>query len=113
MIPFFGFQCGNLTVPEHLIGVWNTTDERYADRPFEIGREEVIFHTGGGNSDTYRIKKIEVETSPQNGGNLYIIHYEILGGKVRKFSFYYNQTGKGEIVYKNQPEMVWTKKSES
>jgi hypothetical protein len=114
MIPFLGFQCGkSLTVPDHLIGVWETTDTSYADKPFEIRREEVIFHTGGDNFDTYPIKKIEVESAPQKPGNLYIIHYKILEGKVYKFSFYYNQTGKGEIIYKNQPEIVWTKKSES
>ena len=110
MIAFIGFQCGkSLTVPDHLIGVWNTTDKRYADRPFEIRREEVIFHTGGGNFDTYRIKKIEVESAPQKEVNLYIIHYKILGGKVSKFSFYYDPTGNGTIRYKNQTEMVWTK----
>jgi hypothetical protein len=114
MIAFLGFQCGkSLTVPDHLIGVWNTTDTRYADRPFEIRREEIIFHTGGGNFNTFRIKKIEVESAPQKGDNLYIIHYTISEGKVYKFSFYYNPTGNGKIIYKNQPEMVWTKKSES
>jgi hypothetical protein len=110
MIAFFGIQCGkSLTVPDHLIGVWKTMDTRYADRPFELRREEIIFHTGGGNSDTYRIKKIEVKSAPQKGGDLYIIHYKILEGKVYKFSFYYDRTGNGTITYKNQPQMVWTK----
>jgi hypothetical protein len=108
MIVFFGFQCGkSLTVPDHLIGVWSTKDSRYADRSFEIRKEEIIFHTGEENFDTYRIKKIEVESAPQKGGDLYIIHYKILEGKVYKFSFYYDPKGQGEIRYKNQPEMVW------
>ena len=111
---FFGIQCGkNITVPDHIIGVWETTDERYADKPFEIRKEEVIFHTGGNNFDTYRIKEIEVGKTPQQEGNLYVIHYKLLEGKVSKFSFYYNPTGKGAIVFKNQPGMVWTKKIES
>jgi hypothetical protein len=114
MISFLGFQCGkSLNVPDHIIGVWETADTRYADRPFEITREEIIFHTGGSSFNTYRIKKVEVGKAPQQGTNLYIIHYKILEGKVYKLSLYYNQTGKGEIVYKNRPEMVWTKKSES
>jgi hypothetical protein len=112
VIPFFGFQCGKkLTVPDYLIGVWGTSNPTYTDRTFEITRNEVIFQTEGGNFNTYPIKKIEVKSGPQKGGDLYIIHYKILEGKVFKFSFYYNQTGKGEIIYKNQPEMVWTKKS--
>jgi hypothetical protein len=112
MIAFFGFQCGKSpTVPDNLIGVWGTSDPMYADRTFEITRNEVIFQIEGSNFNTYPIKKIEVKNDPQKGGNLYIIHCKILEGKVYKFSFYFNQTGKGEITYKNQPEMVWTKKS--
>jgi hypothetical protein len=111
-VSFFGFQCGkSLTVPDDLIGVWGTSDPKYTDRTFEITRNAVIFQIDGGNFNTYPIKKIEVESASQQGGDLYIIHYKILEGKLYKFSFYYNQTGKGEIIYKNQPEMVWTKKS--
>ncbi len=110
MFLFFGFQCGkSQTAPDHLIGVWKTTDTRYADRPFEIRKEEIIFHTGGNNFDTYRIHKIEVESASKKEGNLYVIHYKILEGKVYKFSFYYNPAGNGTIRYKNQPEMVWVK----
>ncbi len=96
-------------VPDNLIGAWGTSDPTYADRPFEIRKEEIIFHTGGGNFDTYRIKKIEVESAPQKGSSLYIIHYKILEGKVYKFSFYYDPAGNGAIRFKNQQEILWTK----
>ena len=97
-------------VPENLIGVWGTSDPAYADRPFEITRYEVIFHTGEQTSDTYPIKSIEMEKTPGEEGTLYIINYTNREGLKYEFSFYYNPAREGEIRYKNQRQMLWTKK---
>jgi hypothetical protein len=110
MIPFFGFQCGGTpTVPENLIGVWGTSDPTYADRTFEITGNEVIFQTGERTFDTYRINKIEVEKVAGKQNLLYIFHYKSKEGLKYKFSFYYDPKGKGEIRYKNQSHILWTK----
>jgi hypothetical protein len=111
---FFGFQCAkSVTVPEYLIGVWGTTDPNYVDRTFKITRGEIIFQTGENSFETYMIKKIEVEKAAGGETLLYLFHYKNIEGLKYKFSFYYNPTGKGEIRYKNQSQIVWTKKSES
>jgi hypothetical protein len=107
------FQCGGKgTVPEDLIGVWETTSPSYADRPFEITAGEVIFGIGEGKFDAYPIAKIKTEKDPAQK-TLYIIYYKNMGGKEYKFSFYYDPANRGKIQFKNQQEMVWTKRTSS
>ena len=97
-------------VPENLIGVWGTSDPTYADRTFEITRSEVIFQTGEKTFNTYSIKSIEMEKVPRGENNLYTINYISKEGLKYRFSFYYNPAGQGEIRYKNQRQIAWTKK---
>jgi|PlaIllAssembly_1097288.scaffolds.fasta_scaffold152387_1 hypothetical protein len=108
------FQCGGKgTVPEDLIGVWETTSPDYEDRFFEITSGEVIFATGENTSDTYPITKIRMEKDPAGQKTLYTISHKNVEGKEYKFSFYYDPANQGTIRFKNQQEMVWTKKTSS
>jgi hypothetical protein len=104
-------QCGRkMTVPEDLIGVWETAAPAYADRFFEIKTDEILFGTGEEKSDTYPITKIKIEKDRGEQGTLYIICYKNIEGQEYKFSFYYDPANQGTIRFKNQQEMVWTKK---
>ena len=107
------FQCGRGTVPEGLIGVWETKSPAYADRFVEIQGKEIIFGTGEGKFDVYPITKIRIEKEKesQKQKTLYLICYKNIEGKVYKFFFYYDPANQGTIRFKNQKEMVWTKKS--
>lgn len=96
-------------VPDNLIGVWGTSDPTYADRTFEITRNEIIFQTGENTFDTYSIKSIEMEKVPGEESSLYTINYKNKEGLKYKFSFYYNPAGQGEIRYRNQRQIAWTK----
>jgi hypothetical protein len=96
-------------VPENLIGVWGTSNPTYADRTFEITKNEVIFQTGEQTFDTYSIKSIEMEKVHRGEDDLYTINYENKEGLKYQFSFYYNPAGQGVIRYKNQMQMAWTK----
>jgi major membrane immunogen (membrane-anchored lipoprotein) len=100
-------------VPENLIGLWGTSDPKYADRTFEITRNEIIFQTGENTFDTYSIKSLEMEKATGKEISLYTINYKNKEGLKYKLSFYYNPAGQGEIRHKNQPKMVWTKKTAS
>jgi len=109
-VVFFGLRCGGKTaVPEGLIGVWKTSATEYADRFFEIKRDQVIFGTGEGKSDIYPITKIEIGKLPETEGTLFTILYKNIEGQKYKFSFYYDPTNQGTIRFKNQKEMVWIK----
>jgi hypothetical protein len=103
-------QCGRkTTVPEDLIGVWRTMAPTYADRFFEIRRDEIIFGTGEEKFDTYSITKIKIEKNREEQGTLYIICYKNIEGQEYKFFFYYDPANQGTIKFKNQKEMVWMK----
>ena len=104
---------GKAAIPEELIGVWETTTPSYADRPFEITAAELIFGTGEEKFDTYPIAKIKIEKDPIEQKTLYIIGYKNMEGQEYKFSFYFDPANRGKIRFKNQKEMVWTKRPPS
>jgi len=110
LLVFFAFQCGKKpTVPDDLIGVWKTSAPQYEDRFFEIKKDQIIFGTGDGNSDTHRINNIEMEKIRGVESRLYTIHYKNLEGQEYKFSFYYDPIKHGVIRFKNQDNIVWTR----
>jgi hypothetical protein len=104
---------GRAAVPEDLIGVWETTAPTYADRFFEIKSNEINFATGEEKFDTYPITKMKIEKDRKEQKTLYIICYKNTAGQEYKFSFYYDPANQGTIRFKNQKEMVWTKKPPS
>ena len=101
---------GRTPVPNDLIGVWETTAPAYADRIFEIKADEIIFGTGEEKFDTYPIKKIKIEKDRREQKALYIIYYRNVERQEYKFSFYYDPANQGTIRFKNEKQMVWTKK---
>ena len=108
----FGVQCQErFTVPEELLGVWVTKDPNYSDRPFEIKKNTVVFEQGLGYLDFDVYPIAGVKKTESEGQTLYIIYYTIASGKKFEFSFYFSTANGGEIRFKNQPEMVWTKKT--
>jgi hypothetical protein len=110
MVLFACQQGRKVVVPEDLIGVWETTSPSYADRPFEITPREVVFGTGENTFDTYPISKIKKEEDPKERKTLYIICYKNIERQEYKFSFYYDPANQGTIRFKNQKQMVWTRK---
>ncbi|MGD8255448.1 MAG: hypothetical protein PVJ11_09385 [Syntrophobacterales bacterium] len=111
LILFFGAQCQKeFTVPEELIGVWVTEDPKYAEHPFEIKKETLIFEQGQGYLDFDVFPIVGLEKTDADGDTLYIIYYVLPAGKKFEFSFYYASAEGGVIRFKNQPEMKWTKK---
>ena len=107
----FGVQCQRMfAVPEELIGVWVTKDPNYLDRPFEIKKNTLIFEQGLGYLDFDVYPILGVKKTESEGQTLYTIYYTIPSGKKFEFSFYYSPANGGEIRFKNQPKMLWTKK---
>jgi hypothetical protein len=47
--------------------------------------------------------------APGGQSLLYTITYKSVEGLKYKFSFYYNPAGQGEIKFKNQDQIMWTK----
>ncbi|MFQ5801538.1 MAG: hypothetical protein ACE5JQ_01415 [Candidatus Methylomirabilales bacterium] len=95
------------TIPDDLLGVWKTSEPKYADRFFEIKKDALIFGTGGDNTDIYSVAS--VEQAHDDVGLLYNIHYLNLEGQQYTFSIYYAPTNDGVIRFKNQKHFTWTR----
>jgi hypothetical protein len=105
----FGCQSGSeKTVPDVLLGVWKTSEPKYADRFFELTKDTIIFGIGGDGADTYPIASVE-ETRDEEG-LLYNIHYQNREGQQYTFSIYYDSNNHGVIRFKNQKHFTWTRK---
>jgi hypothetical protein len=111
-ILFYGCQCGKKgTLPDDLIGVWKTSAPQYADRFFEIKKDEIIFGTGEGSLKSNAIINIETEKVRGEETSLYTIQYKDQEGERYTFSFYYDPVKSGVIRFKNQTQIAWTRES--
>ena len=81
------------------------TSSSYENRFFEISEDLVVFGTGGGNTETYRISSIR--EVPDDDGLLYTLSY-YADGDEHGFFFYYDPADGGVIRFKNQLDMAWT-----
>ncbi|MFQ5988857.1 MAG: hypothetical protein ACE5K9_02965 [Candidatus Methylomirabilales bacterium] len=106
LIAMVGCQSGNgKTVPDDLLGVWKTSEPKYANRFFELKKDAVIFGTGKDNADTYPVDSIEKTRDEE--GLLYHIYYLNVQGQRYTFSIYYDATNHGVIRFKNQKHFTW------
>lgn len=94
------------TIPDELVGVWNTEASRYADRAFQISKAMLVFHTGDGGFTAHPITRVRTQEE-DSGRTLYTVEYEA-DDAVYEFSFFYLPTT-GAIRFRNQQQLVWTK----
>lgn len=108
----FGCQVNkNQSVPVGLIGIWNTDEPRYADRPFEITRDAVIVERGEGCYEFTVYPIVEVKANTSQEGTDYIITYTAQRGLKYEFSFSYYPKEGGVIEFKNQKGFLWRRTS--
>ncbi len=93
-------------LPDALMGVWESTSERYSDRSFELQVDLVTFQQGVDEFTTHPITGLEA--TPEDGGTIYVLRYDI-GETEYDFSFVH-QPDEGLIRFKNQPQIKWYKK---
>lgn len=97
------------TIPEELIGLWETSEPRYEDCTFELKDEMIIFNNYPEYTNINYIT--DIEKSPEKDRVLYHIHYEDQEGQEFKLSLFYDKTADvGVIRFKNQKEIIWTKR---
>jgi hypothetical protein len=94
--------------PDELVGVWMTSDPRYADRFLDLSKVTIIFGTGKDNIDIYFISN--VEKTVQDKAILYTVHFHNQEGLEDKVSFYYDPQNSGTIRFKNQKQITWTRR---
>jgi len=103
--------CGKIkSIPEELLGVWETSDPRYAETYFEFGLNMLSFKDKEGNITDHMITSIKRKKTEGNNWLEYKIKYKNKETKEIEFSFYYDPTDKGSLRLKNQELIVWQRK---
>jgi hypothetical protein len=108
-VAFFGCQSKEpATVPDELLGVWETSAPKYENCFFELTKDTLIFTNRDiDNIDVNSILKIEKIHREKE--ILYTVHYENREGQEYKFPFYYDPLRGGAIRFKNQKQIEWRK----
>ena len=109
---FSATGCGEKkgTIPDELIGEWKTSVPKYEGCHFEVTKLTVAFKPKDEETYSNIITKVKREEDPEEEHILYIIFYKTESGKVYQLSLNYYPEENGVIKFKNQPEIVWTKK---
>jgi hypothetical protein len=103
-----GSHCGSDSLPNELLGVWETTSPKYADCYFELQREVIIFENRNFPESYAKHPLVDFEKTKEKRGTLYAIHYKS-DGLEYKFRFFYEPSDGGLIRLKNQPKIAWRK----
>lgn len=126
IILFVFFGCGNqksIITEDGLEGVWKTKEPRYNDCSLALTKDLIIFSSGEIFEvlDAFLLKSIDVnyilkvrKTSKKGKEDLdlYTIYYESMEKQEFKFSFYFDPSDGGKIIFKNQKQMEWKKEGE-
>ena len=94
---------GEVVVPQHLIGVWETPAPKYADRYMKFTEHTLIYGIGEGEEISHEIEKIDMEQA--GGGTLYTFHYRDSEGEKWTLTFTYSPDTR-TIQMKNSNE-IW------
>jgi hypothetical protein len=109
---FCGWHCGyEKFAPNELVGLWETSAPKYADRFLKIDTDTITFGIGGGNIEIYTIKKLKMKEALDERSVLYTIYYDNEEGDEYTFTFYYSPERGGTIRLKHQSQIVWKKQS--
>ena len=97
------------TIPEEMVGVWETSEPRYENCTFELKDEMIIFNNFPDYSKIHFIT--DIDKSPGKDSVLYDIHYEDQEGLEYKLSLFYVKAANGGVIqFKNQKGITWTKR---
>lgn len=112
VISFIGCQdMQDVTVPLHLIGIWETSAPKFEDRYLEFTERLIIFGTGEDSWKLHRIWKIETAKSKGNR-ILYTFHYKDSEEEKWTLALTYNPDSGGTIQLQNRDE-IWEKSDET
>ncbi len=90
-----------------LIGSWETSAGKYADRTLQLSDSEIVFEQGPQNGfASYPITRV---TSQRNADEalIYVVTYDN-DGVAHQFSFIHQPVA-NTITLKNQPQVIWQK----
>jgi hypothetical protein len=102
------------TLPQELLGQWETTAPKYKGFSFKLTKECIIFTDLNAENETevYVIKKRTKDIDEDNN-SVYTVFYENKEELELRFALYYDPAEGGKITLKNQKGIVWTRSKKS
>lgn len=96
-----------VTVPNDLIGAWETADRRYAGRYLEITKTSIVFGTGEEDSVVYTLTGME--KTRDGDTEIYTLRYTNPEGLVYVLPLSFDAAETGVIRFRHQREIAWMK----
>jgi hypothetical protein len=102
---------GTQTLPGQMVGDWRTDEPRYLTRFIKLEADRVTFGLGGLGPD--KVEHIEkVKMAPRDNPTDYTIRLTAGDGTPDSIVVQFTPQNGGELRLKNQPKIVWKRRSE-
>jgi hypothetical protein len=98
----------NKYFPDHLLGVWQSSDGSYADCYMEITPATVLFGNAEKGYLLYFVSSVEESPAPTH--TTYVVHYTDLDGIKYQMSLVYSPTPQETIYFSHQAKVAWTRR---
>ena len=110
---FSGLGCSSNEIkalPQELLGEWETTAPKYEGFTFQLTQEMIAFMDSNAENgiEACIIQKRTKDVDKDNK-EIYTIYYKNNEDLEFKFALYYEPSGGGRIILKNQKGIVWTR----
>jgi len=94
---------GDVVVPQHLIGVWETPAPQYADRYMKFTEHALIYGIGEGEEISHEIEKIDMEQ--EGGATRYTFHYR--DAEEEKWTLIFTYSPDTGTIQMNNSKEIW------
>jgi hypothetical protein len=94
-------------LPDPLLGVWQSSDPKYANCYMEITPATIQF---GNVQRGYLLYFVSSFENVSEGGGTYLIHYTDLQGVKYQMSLSHKPKPRETIYFTNQPKVLWTRR---
>ncbi len=111
-VGFMAFSAGcnrGSTIPEGLVGVWQTDAEESADVTFDFSRERIVISSDMGVFE-YTVEKVEADKGHMYNTTLYSVYYLDRDGETNLMKLLYSPEEGGTIRFKSEQDKVWRKR---
>jgi hypothetical protein len=104
---FFVACTDEAVVPDHLLGVWKTSEPKFAGCKIEFRQGVLILGLKNGEEEHLAIKKIE-SVEERDRSVRHTVHYKDADGQKSKLTLLHSPPFDGTLQLKNSPE-IWKK----
>ena len=95
------------TLPDEVLGVWQTDEPRYAGRRIELVHGAVAFQTAGDQGALPWQPITQVRRGEHELGTMFAVEYMGRDGELAYFHFIYSHDGARRIYLANQTDFAW------